>query len=234
MDQESVTTSIGTPETFWAALTADDWSPPAGPLVVLAPHPDDETLGAGGLMHTWAGLHHLPVTLISITDGETACPEIHDLRSVRRGELEAACRDLAPEGIDIVRLGLPDGQVERHCDELLEAIKRLTPEHATLVAPFEQDGHPDHNATGRAAWELARQRNVTLAEYPIWAWHQATPVIFNDRRLGRFALSPAAQEAKQSAIRRFHSQLRERPGGPIIPPTVLEHFNRPYETFVLQ
>jgi LmbE family N-acetylglucosaminyl deacetylase len=227
------TLNPGTPEAFWAALDASAWSPPAGPLIVLAPHPDDETLGAGGLIHTWACLHELPVTIVSVTDGEAACPEIQDLRSVRRRELQAACSELAREGINIVHLGLPDGEVEQHRHELLDSLERITPDGATLVAPFEQDGHPDHNATGRAAWQLARKRDVTLAEYPIWAWHQATPVIFNDLRLGRLVLSPAAREAKQRAIGRFRSQQQERPGGPIVPPTVLEHFNRPYELFVL-
>jgi LmbE family N-acetylglucosaminyl deacetylase len=224
----------GTPEMFWAALEAPTWSPPAGPLIVLAPHPDDETLGAGGLIHTWAALHNLPVTIISVTDGESACPEIPDLRAVRRHELELARQDLAAEGIEVVQLGIPDGQVEHHRQELADALRRLTPAGATIIAPFEQDAHPDHNATGRAAWQLAQQREITLAEYPIWAWHKATPAIFNDRRLGRFELTPAAQAAKQRAIRRFESQLRERPGGPIVPPSVLEHFNRPYEMFVLE
>jgi LmbE family N-acetylglucosaminyl deacetylase len=224
----------GTPEIFWAALDAPAWSPAAGPLIVLAPHPDDETLGAGGLIHTWVAVHNLPVTIVSVTDGESACPEIPDLRALRRRELDLARQDLATAGIEVVRLGIPDGQVEHHRQELVEALRRVTPEGATIVAPFEQDAHPDHNETGRVAWELARQRGIALAEYPIWAWHKATPAIFKDRRLGRFDLTPAAQEAKRRAIRRFDSQLRDRPGGAIVPPSVLEHFNRPYEMFVLE
>jgi LmbE family N-acetylglucosaminyl deacetylase len=223
----------GTPEAFWTHLDASPWSPPAGPLIVVAPHPDDETLGAGGLMYTWATVYHLPVTILSVTDGEAACPEIPELKVVRRRELEAARRDLGRDGIEVVHLGLPDGQVEQHRDQVLEALERLVPEESTVLAPFEHDQHADHNACGHAARELARRRNVTLAEYPIWAWHQATPAIFNDCRLGRFLLSEAAQRVKQRAIHRFDSQLRDRPGGPIVPPTVLEHFNRPYEMFVL-
>ena len=224
----------GTPESFWVALDAPAWSPAAGPLIIVAPHPDDETLGAGGLIHTWAAVHKLPVTIISVTDGESACPEVPDLRELRRRELDLARQDLAAEGIEVVRLGIPDGQVERHRRELVEALRRLTPLRATMIAPFEQDAHPDHNETGRTAREFARQRGLALAEYPIWAWHKATPAIFNGRRLGRFNLTPGAWGAKQRAIRRFESQLRERAGGAIVPPNVLEHFNRPYEVFVLE
>jgi hypothetical protein len=47
-------------------------------------------------------------------------------------------------------------------------------------------------------------------------------------------LSPSAQQAKQSAIHRYESQLSDRPGGAIVPARVLEYFVRPYEMFVLR
>lgn len=227
------TSILGTPECYWAVLEPPAWSPRAGPLVVIAPHPDDETLGAGGLIHTWAARHGLPVVIVSVTDGEAACPEIPNLAAMRRGELEAARRDLATQNIDLVHLRLPDGHVNQHQKELTAALGDITPDRATIVAPFEQDGHPDHDAAGRIAREVAHRRDAMLAQYPIWAWHRATPAIFASRALGRFILSPAAQRAKQSAIRRYRSQLNDRPGGAIVPAHVLEYFARPYEVFVL-
>lgn len=224
----------GTPESFWASLEAPAWSPPALPLIVVAPHPDDETLGAGGLIHTWATVCNLPVTIVSVTDGEAARPDVAGLAAMRRRELGVACQDLAPEGgIDIVYLGLPDGHVNQHSKALIAAIERVIAGEATIVAPFERDGHPDYNATSDAAREVAQRHGVLLAQYPIWAWYQMTPAIFNARRLGRFMLSPAAQRAKQSAIHRFESQLSDRPGGAIVPAQALEYFARPYEMFVL-
>lgn len=227
------TSILGTPECYWAALEPPAWSPPAGPLVVVAPHPDDETLGAGGLIHTWAARHELPVVIVSVTDGEAACPEIPNLGAVRRGELEAARRDLATRNIDIVHLRLPDGRVSQHLKELATALGDITPDRATIIAPFEQDGHPDHDAAGRVAREVAQRRDAMFAQYPIWAWHRAAPAIFASRALGSFMLSLTAQRAKQSAIRRYDSQLSDRPGGAIVPPHVLEYFARPYEVFVL-
>jgi LmbE family N-acetylglucosaminyl deacetylase len=226
------TSKAGTSERSWAALTAPAWSPPVGPLVVVAPHPDDETLGAGGLIHTWAA-RSLPVVIISITNGEAACPEVRDLAVVRRGELLAARDELAPAGIDIVHLNLPDGGVNEHAEEVANAIRAITPRGATLIAPFEHDGHPDHDAAGRIARDVAASCNATLAQYPIWAWHHATPHLFAGERLGRFALSFTAQRAKQTAIQQFRSQLRDRPGGAIVPEHVLGHFARSYEVFVL-
>jgi LmbE family N-acetylglucosaminyl deacetylase len=227
------TSILGTPECYWAVLEAPAWSPPAGPLVVVAPHPDDETLGAGGLIHTWAARHELPVVIVSVTDGESACPEIPNLAAVRRSELEAARRELASTGIDLVHLQLPDGSVSHHQQELAAALSDITPDRATIIAPFEHDGHPDHDVAGRIAREVADSRDAMLAQYPIWAWHRATPAIFASRALGSFMLSPAAQRAKQNAIRRYRSQISDRPGGAIVPAHVLEYFARPYEVFVL-
>jgi LmbE family N-acetylglucosaminyl deacetylase len=227
------TSILGTPEWCWAALEPPAWSPPAGPLVVVAPHPDDETLGAGGLIHTWAVRHELPVVIVSVTDGEAACPEIQNLAAVRRGELEAARRELATGNIELLRLSLPDGGVGEHREELATALIDITPDRATIIAPFEQDGHPDHDAVGEVARVVAESRDAVLAQYPIWAWHRATPAIFADQALGSFPLSPAAQRAKQNAIRRYRSQLSDRPGGAIVPAHVLQYFARPYEVFVL-
>jgi hypothetical protein len=41
-----------TGETTWLELLARkaEWGPPCIPTVVISPHPDDETLGAGGLI----------------------------------------------------------------------------------------------------------------------------------------------------------------------------------------
>ncbi len=48
----------------------------ASRMVVVTPHPDDETLGVGGIIAAMAGAG-LPVTVVSVTDGEAAsrCPD---------------------------------------------------------------------------------------------------------------------------------------------------------------
>jgi LmbE family N-acetylglucosaminyl deacetylase len=226
------TSILGTPESDWTALEPPAWSPTAGPLVIVAPHPDDETLGAGGLIHTWAA-RQLPVLIVVVTDGEAACPEIPNLAAVRIGESEAARSELASTGIELVHLHLPDGSVGQHRAELAAALCDITPDGATIVAPFEHDGHPDHDATGQVAREVAHKRDAQFAQYPIWAWHRETPAVFDSYSLGSFMLSSAAQRAKQRAIRCYRSQLSDRPGGAIVPSHVLEYFARSYEVFVL-
>jgi LmbE family N-acetylglucosaminyl deacetylase len=229
------TVTPGTPESHWATLETRTWEPPEGPLIVVAPHPDDETLGAGGLIHTWAAIRGLPVVIVAVTDGEAACPEIAGLASVRRSELEAARRELAASGIDIVYLQLPDGSVALYREELATALSKIVAGSAsvTIVAPYEHDGHPDHDAVGEVSIEVARSCGAVFGRYPIWAWHHGTRSIFAGKTLGAFRLGPAAQRAKQDAIRRYRSQVGDRPGGAIVPAHVLKYFARPCETFVL-
>ncbi len=50
------------------------WTPDCSPILLLAPHPDDETLGAGVLV---ASLRRggVEVKVVAVTDGENAYPD---------------------------------------------------------------------------------------------------------------------------------------------------------------
>lgn len=76
----------------WNRLLADRpaWSPEDGPLLVVAPHPDDEVLGAGGLIRAWAA-RGARVSVLSVSDEKA--------RAVRcfRSQISPRCRDpIAP------------------------------------------------------------------------------------------------------------------------------------------
>jgi LmbE family N-acetylglucosaminyl deacetylase len=228
------TSSRGMPLSDCAAWAggAPEWRPSAGPVVVVAPHPDDETLGAGGLLATCVA-DGIPVKVISVTDGEAACPEVTRLAQVRRVELVGAMRVLGLATADTIRLGFPDGGIARHEVNLAQSLAACLPCGAILMAPFEFDGHPDHEACARACEVAAHATGAVLARYPIWAWHRGSPELFVAPRPVRFMLRPEIRVAKHSAIAYFRSQLDERPGGAIVPPHVLEYFQQPYEVFLL-
>jgi LmbE family N-acetylglucosaminyl deacetylase len=66
--------------------------------VVVAPHPDDEILGCGGLLRH-AAEQGMEVRVVAVTDGEACYPDEHwwtpeRLRSARRAELAAALGEL--------------------------------------------------------------------------------------------------------------------------------------------
>ena len=223
----------GTVVERWSSALADQpyWSPPRGPLVVVAPHPDEECLGAGGLMYTWARAGQ-PVAVVSVTDGEAARPRWRGLTDLRQQQLKHALRELGGGSILLVRLGLPDGQIHQHMSTLRHVLRQLG-NGGTLIGPFERDGHPDQEQVGRVCCELGEENHMTVARYPIWAWHQSTPATLREYRWGRFALSDAAQQAKARAVRCFQSQLQARVGGAVLPQHLLRYFEGPEEAFIL-
>jgi LmbE family N-acetylglucosaminyl deacetylase len=221
-------------DTQWSgwASQAPEWLPPPGPVVIVGPHPDDETLGAGGLIFTCSHLD-IKVTVVSITDGEAACPEVPMLEAVRRRELVGAMRRLGLAQTDIFRLGMPDGALASREVELAQALAKCMPDGAIMFAPFEYDGHPDHEAAGRACRTAARMRGLRIVRYPIWAWERSASQLLMERAPVRFVLGSRAQQAKLNAISQFRSQIEPRPGGAIVPTHMLEYFSRPYEVFLL-
>ena len=224
----------GTPESRWESVLqhAPAMPLPCPAILVVSPHPDDEVLGAGGLIGTATRTGHR-VSVLSVTDGEAAYPGWKGLDRIRRREVSDALSVLAAQRVSIQRLNIPDGRVDGHRATLFEALEqRLSPD-TLLVAPFERDGHPDHDATGEVCCEIARVRGVPLWRYPIWLWHHGDPERFREAEWGRFMLDDAAVHAKARAITCFDSQIRPSGREPIVPGHVLHYFRRRYETFLL-
>lgn len=224
----------GTPEVLWQSALAQcpQWAPRRGPLLVVSPHPDDEILGAGGLMRMW-GARGFPVTLVSVTDGEAAYPDWPGLKERRRAELERALSVLSPSPICTVRLSLPDGGGQANQGALEEALEGLCAHRPTVVAPYECDGHPDHEATGKSCLKIAGVLKLPIVRYPIWAWHHRPQQHFRGLRLGRLVLDADAQAAKSAAIDSFASQFAPGSGRvPIVPEHVRDYFRRDFEAFL--
>jgi LmbE family N-acetylglucosaminyl deacetylase len=225
----------GTPESCWETALGDAplLSLPSAAIMVVSPHPDDEVFGAGGLIRSAAHAGH-EVTILSVTDGEAAYPDWPGLDRIRRRELDNALSVLTPQAVSTHHLGIPDGQVARSRAELLDAIdRRLSRDDTVLVAPYERDGHPDHDATGEVCCEIAKLRNVALWRYPLRVWHHSSPDHFLGQPLSRFVFDNATRKAKALAMSCFTSQIRPSGRLPVVPRHVLPYFTRPYEVFLL-
>jgi len=138
---------------------------PGARLMVLAPHPDDESLAAGGLIQR-ALECGAPVSVVFVTDGENnPWPQRalerrfwigprHRLAwgARRRGEADAALRALGVEDVRVHRLGWPDGGVTwkllDDADAMQAALRALLERErpTVLVLPDLVDRHPDHSA----------------------------------------------------------------------------------------
>lgn len=224
----------GTPEPEWRHMLATRpiWEPQTDALVIVSPHPSNEVLAAGGLIHSWSAAGR-PVTVVSVTDGEAAFPRWRGLAEVRRRELNCALRKLSLAHVSVIRLGIADGRVARHANRLRNALLGLLGTPITLVVPFERDGDPDHEAVGDVCCAMARTHEVDLVRFPIWSWNHTNPVALGSQRWGKFMLSAEAQRAKSRAIQCFESQLRPPFAQPVVPSRILPYFERPYEAFLL-
>nr|WP_158018574.1 PIG-L deacetylase family protein [Mycobacterium basiliense] len=199
-------------------------------LVVVAPHPDDETLGLGATIAQLSA-SGIDVQLVSASDGGAArpgapAPARIRLEAVRRRELRRAAAILGVSSI--ISLSLPDGQLAEHEHRLTDRLTRLLENVGPgtwCAATWRGDGHPDHEAVGRAADRACRRTGVVLLEYPVWMWHWAIPaepvVPWSDGF--SIALSRWAIARKREAARCFGSQFEPAEGaGPVLPAFVLD------------
>ena len=227
------TSGGGTPTSHWLRwerrfASLDLASSPG--LVVVAAHPDDETLGLGGMIAalTAAGVH---VEVVLVSDGGAAYPTLSRLQRsrlerIRRFEFAKAASIL---GVDeTICLGLPDGEIAEHeawLAEQLGAILMQRPPGVWCASTWRGDGHPDHEGVGRAAWSAAGRTGAVLLEYPIWMWHWALPDDFAVPwlRARSVPLTESDIQRKQAAADCFRSQLMPPEGhGPaVLPPFVV-------------
>ena len=200
--------------------------------VIVAPHPDDETLAAGGLIATQRS-RQIPVTLLAVTDGEAAYPDVPDLGRTRRMEQARAAEALGVERDAIIRLELRDSAVAESEAALADRIEACINSDTLLVAPWQRDPHPDHEACGRAAATAASRTGATLICYFFWTWHCFRPECLNGLPLRRLALSTDARSRRAKALTCHYSQLHRKDGPPILPEIFLAPARRPFETFVI-
>jgi LmbE family N-acetylglucosaminyl deacetylase len=230
----------GTDERTWASWSWLSTLPGSGlaglagvtSAVVVAAHPDDEVLGAGGLISVLAA-SRARLRLVAVTDGERShrgrtSPAV--LARRRTAETAAALRALGARAAEVIRLHLPDGRLAAREDELTAVLAPLAAGFDLCLAPWDRDMHPDHEAAGRAA---RRAGPGSLYYYPVWMWHWALPGDSRvpwDRAL-RIPLPPRAASRKRAAISCFASQTTDRGHGlgPVLSPGMIAHFTRTME-----
>ncbi|MDF2231286.1 PIG-L family deacetylase [Albimonas sp. CAU 1670] len=187
------------------------------PALVLAPHPDDESLACGALLaaaFAGPGAH-----VICLTDGGAShvgsptWPR-EALSALRRRELECALERLGGSAQDLTWLGLPDARTDEIANlgptlaAVIEAIRRTRAR--SLFAPCETDPHCDHEVAASVARAAARMTGLRLFSYPVWSrWHDpAFRARLGRVREHRFDPGPW-RAAKRAAIRCHRSQLGE-------------------------
>jgi LmbE family N-acetylglucosaminyl deacetylase len=233
----------GTAERTWAAWPWLSTLPGAGlaglarikSAVIVAAHPDDEVLGAGGLISMLAA-SRARLRLVAVTDGERSHQGHASAASLgrrRTAETTAALRALGAREAEVIRLGLPDSGLATREDELTAALAPLVAGFDLCLAPWDGDLHPDHEAAGRAT---RRAGPRALYCFPVWMWHWAAP---GDPRVPwdravRIPLPSPTASRKRAAITCFASQTEDRGHGlgPVLTPGMTAHFTRTMEVLL--
>ena len=139
--------------------------PPPGPVLVLAPHPDDETIGAGGAIarHVDRGDD---VTVLVATSGEATRGGGDRVPATREAECLAACEALGVERPPVF-LRLPDGDLGAHVEALGRQLRAHGAEARVVYAPSVLDPHRDHRAANVG---LARAGlDADVYGYEVWS-----------------------------------------------------------------
>jgi LmbE family N-acetylglucosaminyl deacetylase len=200
-------------------------------MLIVAPHPDDEVLGVGGLI-AMQRMSGGDVVVAAVTDGENCYPGVSGLGEIRREEQAGALHRLGVDRESIVRLGFPDSSVASREDELVNRLMLIASHDTHIVAPWPGDFHPDHEACGRAATEVARRTGAALSFYFFWTWHRATVELISELPLRSLPLDRDVLLAKTEALLHHRSQLAQEGGDPILPELLLAPARRSYEVFL--
>ena len=243
----------GTPLYAWRAsrqlaelplTSASTLVAPGHRAVIIAPHPDDEVLGCGGLLQQLAALGR-SIQIISVTDGSASHPgsrtwSCQRLSVVRPQEsVEALHRlGLPLHSLQWIRGGFSDSAVATEEKRLSEFLQRYLRPDDVVFSPWSEDGHSDHEAVGRASAQAARAVGATFHELPIWTWHWASPEDSQIpwQRARKLPLDARTVARKRHATHAFASQLQGDPEiglAPVLAPYVLERLLQPFEVIFL-
>lgn len=243
----------GTSEDVWnawlsdepvAVLSLSELVPAGCRLVVVAPHPDDEILACGGLLAACVQ-NGKPVCVLALTDGD-ASHGTHDpaamrsLAAVRRHESAEGLRLLGVGPQDVVRWHLPDGQLSMHQAEIAMRLTDWLAPNDIVLTTWCADGHPDHDAAGRAVLSACQALGCRSLQAPVWMWHWAVPnhpqVPWSS--LVGFAVPAASRHLKALALQCHRSQLAPDSGSgsspgalPILGSAICERAGRGMEYF---
>jgi len=173
----------------------------SNPVLVLAPHPDDEVIGPGGTIRRHV-LAHAPITVVILTDGKWGGFN-GDGKLVERRQAESRRAAEILGTPPPIFFGIPDGQFDENAGILSRLCQLFCEKNPTYVyLPAPTDGHPDHWSTNRVLHALLPMLPREMAQrliirgYEIW-----TPTFAN-----RCVDITTTADVKRQAIDAFPTQ----------------------------
>lgn len=221
-----------------------------GSTVIIAPHPDDESLGCGGTIALLrkAGLQ---VYVIFVSDGTLSHPNskkypAEKLRRLRETEAVNALQILDVPAANASFMRLKDRSVPNQTDlnfdvvvqQMLVELNSIQPD--TILVTWEKDPHPDH----RASWQISTKavsmlkKKPRVLQYLIWIWELGQQEdISADQQVKWFWVNiETTFQLKNKAIAAHVSQVSrlidDDPEGFMLSSEILSHFDHADELFI--
>lgn len=217
-------------------------------MLILAPHPDDESLGCGGMIAEACARGRPPVVAV-LTDGTMSHPNSPSypaprLKALRETEARAAVKSLGLGADRLHFLGLRDAAAPTEGPEFEATVARLVQlirdhDAGSILATWEHDPHPDHVAAYRLAAEAARITGVRLIAYPVWGWTLPANRCLPSRptigaRLDIARHLPAKRRAIAAHVSQHAGLIADDPQAFYLAPHILAIHDRPFEVFLFQ
>ncbi len=191
-------------------------------VLVFSPHPDDESLAAGGYIYD-ATASDAEVKIVLVTDGDK-----HHIRDRRYEEFKKATGVLGVNEGNLIFLGYPDGDLNhQNREDLTVSFQKIIDDFSPdiIIYPSSKDGHPDHAITGQMVEEiLGKEKSPPIAyAYLVHArrWPQPKKRALNlyllppikfislDDNWQKLMLSKTTLAKKQEAAMAYQSQIKE-------------------------
>ena len=217
------------------------------PFVVVAPHPDDESLACGGLIAD-ACRQGVSGRVVIVSDGAGSHPNSKAyapdrLSSLREEEARQAGAELGLKPEDMLFLRLPDRFVPSEGEDAERAIGVIADRvrevgAGSLFVSWRHDPHCDHEASYRIAREVQRRvSEIRLFEYVVWGHTLPPSTEVGSIQSGfRICLDDETLERKRRAIAAHRSQtsdlIDDDPAGFLFTQIDLAYFDRAYEFFL--
>ncbi|MFN4088097.1 MAG: PIG-L deacetylase family protein [Alphaproteobacteria bacterium] len=218
-------------------------------IVAIAPHPDDESIGCGGLLALSAA-RDARIRVVVATDGGASHPNSGlwprpRLACVRRAETVAALATLGIAETQATFLALRDGDAPSpgtaawdQARGTLAAV--LTCERPDVVlVPWRRDPHADHRAVAGLALECVRglRPSPRVLEYPVWLDENGTahdlpdPARYRCVAIDVRSVIPAKRAAIAAHLSQTTGLIHDDPDGFRLDPAFIERALRPEERY---
>jgi LmbE family N-acetylglucosaminyl deacetylase len=217
------------------------------PFLVVAPHPDDESLGCGGLI-AGACRQGLRGKVVIVSDGAGSHPNSKAyppdrLKALREEEARQAGAELGLKPEDMLFFSIPDHFVPSEGEEAERAIGAIVDcareiGAGSLFVSWRHDPHCDREASYRIARQVQRRAGeLRLFEYFVWGHTLPPSTEVDPIRSGfRIRIDQEALEKKRRAIAAHRSQtsdlIDDDPAGFLFTQIDLAHFDLPSELFL--